>query len=50
MSLFRLKEYIAKSENDDKFVSSEIEKLGKHFPSLAEVVSFIAIILYMTLH
>jgi pheromone shutdown protein TraB len=38
MSLTKLREYVHKSENEDDFVRSEIEKFGKHLPSVADVI------------
>ena len=38
MSLFKLKDYVSKSENDEKFVTNEIEMFAKHLPALSEVI------------
>lgn len=38
MSLFKLKEYISKTENDQNFVDDEIKRFAKYLPSFAEVL------------
>lgn len=37
MSLFKIKDYIKKTEDDDNFVKGELERFAKHMPSFAEV-------------
>ena len=37
MSLFKIKDYIKKTEDDDDFVKGELERFAKHMPSFAEV-------------
>ena len=38
MSIFRLKEYVHKSETDDSFITDEIRKFRKHLPTFATVI------------
>ena len=38
MSLFKIKDYIRKTEDDVDFIKGEIDKFSKHMPSFADVI------------
>lgn len=38
MSVFKLKDYIQKTETDDDFIKDEIARFGKHLPTFAEII------------
>lgn len=38
MSVFKLKEYIVKSETDDAFIRDEVERFGRYLPTVADVI------------
>lgn len=38
MSLFKLKDYVHRTQHDDDFVKEEVEKFGRYLPAFAQVV------------
>lgn len=38
MSLFKIKEYIHKTENDQEFMKDEMDRFAKHLPAVANVI------------
>lgn len=38
MSFFKLKEYIHRTETDDKFIHDELEKFAKYLPGISDII------------
>lgn len=38
MSIFKLKDYISKTENDENFIDGEIQKFQKYLPEFADII------------